>query len=87
MEVVTLLFSQVNQVKNFVDLVTRYDFDVDLVSDRYTVNAKSMLGIYSVDLSKPVNVVIHSSDCKQLVDELKKFSVTADTDEVCRTKE
>ena len=70
MEVVTLAFSQVNQVKDFVDLVSRYDFDVDLVSDRYTVNAKSMLGIYSLDLSKPVSLVIHSEECGQLLEEL-----------------
>lgn len=86
MEVMTLFFTQVNQVKDFVDLVSRYDFDVDLASDRYTVNAKSMLGIYSLDLSKPVNVVIHSSDCKQLVDELKEFSVTAGTGETYDSK-
>lgn len=74
MEVVTIAFSQVTQVKEFVDLVSRYDFDVDLVSERYTVDAKSMLGIYSLDLSKPVNVVIHSADCGKLVNELKAFS-------------
>ena len=76
MEVVTLAFSQVNQVKDFVDLVSRYDFDVDLVSDRYTVNAKSMLGIYSLDLSKPVKAVLHSEDCGRLLEELANLRVS-----------
>ena len=57
---------KINQVKRFVNLIEQIPFDVDVVSGRYTVDAKSMLGIYSLDLSKPIQVVIYSDNCKEL---------------------
>ena len=60
-------------VKELVNIVTKYDFDVDLTSGRYVVDAKSIMGIYSLDLSKPVTIEIHSDDCDALVEELKPF--------------
>ncbi len=62
-------------MKQFVNLVGQAPFDVDVVSGRYTVNAKSMLGIYSLDLSKPIQVVIYSDDCEQLKKELRELMV------------
>jgi len=75
MQAVTISLSQVSQVKQFVNLVGQAPFDVDVVSGRYTVNAKSMLGIYSLDLSKPIQVVIYSDDCEQLKKELRELMV------------
>lgn len=75
MPAVTISLSQVSQVKQFVNLVGQAPFDVDVVSGRYTVNAKSMLGIYSLDLSKPIQVVIYSDDCEQLKKELRELMV------------
>ena len=46
--------SSINSVKNFVNAVNKYDFDVDLTSGRYVVDAKSIMGIFSLDLSKPI---------------------------------
>ena len=63
MEAVTISLTQVDQVKRFVNLVAQAPYDVDMVSGRYTVNAKSMLGIYSLDLSKPIQVLIYSDNC------------------------
>ena len=74
MEAVTISLTQVDQVKRFVNLVAQAPYDVDMVSGRYTVNAKSMLGIYSLDLSKPIQVVIYSDDCEELKSALKAFS-------------
>ena len=71
---VTISLTQVSQVKDFVDLVNQFPFDVDVVSGRYTVNAKSMLGIYSLDLSKPLQVLIYSDDCEELKNALKAFN-------------
>ena len=65
--------TEVNQVKRFVNLIGQAPFDVDVVSGRYTVNAKSMLGIYSLDLSKPIQVVIYSDDCEELKKNLTEF--------------
>ena len=50
---------QVDQVKDFVDLLSKYPYEMDLVSGRYTIDAKSLLGIYSLDLSNPLTLVIH----------------------------
>lgn len=73
MQTVTISLTQVSQVQDFVNLVSRYPFDVDMVSGRYTVDAKSMLGIYSLDLSRPLQVLIYSNDCEELKEELKAF--------------
>jgi len=60
-------------VKDFVNIVQKYAYDIDLRCDRYVVDAKSVLGIFSLDLSKPVNVEIYSDDCDDLIAELKPF--------------
>ncbi len=73
MEAVTISLTQVDQVKRFVNLVAQAPYDVDMVSGRYTVNAKSMLGIYSLDLSKPIQVLIYSDNCEELKKELAEF--------------
>lgn len=61
-------------VKEFVSIVSKYDFDIDLRSGRFIVDAKSILGIFSLDLSKPVIVEIHSNNCDDLIEELKRFA-------------
>ncbi len=63
----------INDVKNFVNTVSKYDFDVDLVSGRYAVDAKSIMGIFSLDLAKPIKVEIYSDNCEQFMDEIKGF--------------
>lgn len=73
MQAVTISLTQVDQVKRFVNLVAQAPYDVDMVSGRYTVNAKSMLGIYSLDLSKPIQVLMYSDDCEELKKELAEF--------------
>jgi phosphotransferase system HPr-like phosphotransfer protein len=69
------MLGTINDVKDFVGVVSRYDFDVDLISGRYAVDAKSIMGIFSLDLSKPIRVDIHCDDCKEFTDLLKKFQV------------
>ena len=64
-----------SSVKEFVNIVQKYAFEIDLRCDRYVVDAKSILGIFSLDLSKPINVEIHSDDCEELIKELKPFQV------------
>lgn len=75
MQAVTISLTEVNQVKRFVNLVGQVPFDVDVVSERYTVNAKSMLGIYSLDLSKPIQIVIYGDDCEELKEKLAEFMI------------
>ena len=57
----------INDVKEFVNTVMLFDYDVDLVSGRYAVDAKSIMGIFSLDISKPIELNIHADD-KDLAD-------------------
>ena len=73
MEAVTISLTQVNQVQKFVNVVSKVPYDVDMVSGRYTINAKSLLGIYSLDLNRPLQVVMYSDDCEAVKKELEEF--------------
>ena len=64
MKSVEILLSSINDIKAFVNIVCKYSFDVDLTSGRYVVDAKSIMGIFSLDLSKPIKVDIHSEDAE-----------------------
>jgi len=68
-----IMLTSINDVKNFVNIVNNYDFDVDLVSGRYVVDAKSIMGIFSLDLSKPIKVEVRLDDCDQFMNDLKPF--------------
>jgi len=70
------MLNSINDVKNFVNIVGKYEHDVDLTSGRYVVDAKSIMGIFSLDLSKPIVLTIHSDDAQDLYDELMKFKVS-----------
>ncbi len=69
-----VLINSIDDVKNFVNIVNRYSCDIDLVSGRYIVDAKSIMGIFSLDLSNPIKVQVHSED-NAIVEELKPFVV------------
>ncbi len=75
MQEFTVLLNAINDVKFFVNAVSKYDFDVDLVSGRYAVDAKSIMGIFSLDLSKEIKLVIHSDDAEAFIKEIKPFIV------------
>lgn len=62
-------------VKNFVAVVEKYPFEIDLRCGRHVVNAKSVLGILSLDLSSPVVLEVYSDDCQELIGELSPFIV------------
>ncbi|MCL2797465.1 MAG: HPr family phosphocarrier protein [Firmicutes bacterium] len=60
--------------KEFVNIVSRYPFDADLRSGRFLVDAKSLLGVLSLDLSKVLVLEIHEDECDELVTDLEKFT-------------
>ena len=64
-----------DNVKNFVSLVHRYPYDMDLRSGRYVVDAKSILGIFSIDLSRPIRMDIYSDNCDDLLAALDSYLV------------
>ena len=75
MKSLTIKLDTISDVKNFVNIVSKYDFEVDLVSGRYAVDAKSIMGVFSLDLSKPVTLCAHFDDADGLFVELQKFRV------------
>ena len=62
MKTVKISLNQIENVKNFVNGIARFDNDFDLVSGRYVVNAQSIMGIFSLDLSKPIELNIHKDE-------------------------
>ena len=60
MTAVKISLNSIDKVKSFVNEITKYDNDFDLVSGRYVIDAKSIMGIFSLDLSKPIDLNIHA---------------------------
>ena len=60
MKTVKISLSSIDKVKSFVNDINRFDCDFDLVSGRYIIDAKSIMGIFSLDLSKPITLNIHA---------------------------
>ena len=60
MKTVQISLISIAKVKSFVNEITKYDNDFDLVSGRYVIDAKSIMGIFSLDLSKPIDLNIHA---------------------------
>lgn len=76
MKTVTISLNSIDKVKSFVNDITKFDSDFDLVSGRYVIDAKSIMGIFSLDLSKPIDLNIHSEDdVNAILDVLKPYLV------------
>ena len=60
MKTVQISLNSIDKVKAFVNDISKYDFDFDLVSGRYVIDAKSIMGIFSLDLSKPIDLNVHA---------------------------
>ena len=69
MKTVHISLNSIDKVKAFVNEITKFDNDFDLVSGRYVIDAKSIMGIFSLDLSKPIELNIHSeSNVDEILD-------------------
>lgn len=76
MKTVKISLNSIDKVKSFVNDVTKFDTDFDLVSGRYVIDAKSIMGIFSLDLSKPIDLNIHSEDnVNTILEVLKPYIV------------
>ena len=78
MKSVMIRLSLVENVNKFVNIVSRYPFEMDLRAGRHVVDAKSILGIFSLDLSRPITLEIYSDDCEQLLADIQPFVEEAD---------
>ena len=74
MKTIDIRLSTIQEVQKLVNIVNRYDIDVDLSSGRYIVDAKSIMGIFSLDLLKPITLTAHTEDADALFAELKEFA-------------
>ncbi len=66
----TINLNDISKVKNFINKVLQIDSDIDAIRGNYIIDAKSMIGLFTLDLSKPIDVEIHSDD----EHEIKKFN-------------
>ena len=71
----TIRLKEINDVKEFVNTVSRFEEDVDLVSGRYTIDAKSIMGIFSIDLATPIEVIVHGDNEARYAEALKAYII------------
>ena len=62
MKTVQISLNSIGKVKSFVNAISQFEYDFDLISGRYVIDAKSIMGIFSLDLSKPIDLNIHADD-------------------------
>ena len=76
MKTVKISLNSIDKVKSFVNDLTKFDTDFDLLSGRYVIDAKSIMGIFSLDLSKPMSLNIHAEgDTTEIMNVLTPYIV------------
>ncbi len=75
MKTYTIMINSIVDAKTFVNVVNMCDFDIDLESGRYVVDAKSIMGIFSLDLSKPIKMHVYTEDTAEFEKIVKQFMV------------
>ena len=74
MKTVQISLNSIDTVKSFVNAITQYEHDFDLISGRYVIDAKSIMGIFSLDLSKPIDLAIHAeANVDEIMETLKPY--------------
>ena len=76
MKTVRISLNSIDKVKTFVNDISQFNYDFDLVSGRYVIDAKSIMGIFSLDLSKPIELNIHAAEnADEVLEALKPYIV------------
>ena len=72
-----IILDSINDVKHFVNAATEQLFDIDIVSGRYVVDAKSIMGIFSIDLTKPIEIEVHGSEdeAAEFYEKIKQYEI------------
>ncbi|MBQ8283531.1 MAG: HPr family phosphocarrier protein [Clostridia bacterium] len=73
MKSIKISLEMAQRVKEFVNITQNYTYEILLKSGKYVVDAKSILGIFSLDLSQPITVEVYADSCDELLERLKKF--------------
>ena len=74
MHTVDILLQNTAEIQSFANLVNSYPFTISLRQGRAVTDAKSILGIYSLDLTKPVTIEVYSNQAGDLLEKLEKYS-------------
>ena len=69
-----ILIDSIDKVKAFVNEISKFDCDFDLISGRYVIDAKSIMGIFSLDISKPIDLDIHEEEEGKINEILEKIA-------------
>ena len=75
MKETNIKLSNVQDIRDFVNAVILADYDVDLVQGRYIIDAKSIMGIFSLDLISPITLIAHTDNADALFERIAKFVV------------
>lgn len=75
MKTVYVRLSTIEAIREFVSIVLTFDYDIDLRSGRYLIDAKSIMGIFSLDLLNPIEMIAHTDDPSALIEKLGKYIV------------
>ncbi|MBO8463195.1 MAG: HPr family phosphocarrier protein [Firmicutes bacterium] len=75
MKKVNILLQSINDTKDFVNIVNRFPYNIDLCSGRYVIDAKSIMGIFSLDISNPVEMIVYDENPEELLKEIDRFIV------------
>ena len=76
MQKVQISLNSIDKVKTFVNTISQYDFDFDLISGRYVIDAKSIMGIFSLDLSQNLKLIIQKdTDIDAILADIDEFIV------------
>lgn len=74
MKETSIMLSNVQDIRNFVNEVILVDYDVDLMQGRYTIDAKSIMGIFSLNLRSPITLVAHTDNADEFFARIEKFA-------------
>ncbi len=75
MKTVKISLNSIDKVKSFVNVISQFDTDFDLISGRYVIDAKSIMGIFSLDLAQDIDLTIHADKDEEILDALKEYIV------------
>ena len=76
MKTIQISLNSIDKLKSFVNDITKFDYDFDLVSGRYVIDAKSIMGIFSLDLSRPIDLNIHAEEnVDEVLETLKPYMI------------
>lgn len=76
MKIINIKLSTIDDIRTLVDCTTECKYDVELSSGSYTIDAKSIMGIFGLDLSKQITMTVFSDECEELIEKISSFIIS-----------